>query len=167
MSDNNIYVNAYIDSSIGMIHENVLQVLQLKAQLKVANDLLAAKDASLATLSEQLNEQANQFQNSNLSSSSEIHGLRETNRQLEEQYNGALSKLSHMDTLLKQISDMKSEIIERNEIIKNLEKENTKLKREIENLNVDEVVINTKGKKKQSTPKVVSPTQTVEQTDDF
>jgi hypothetical protein len=52
MSDGNTYFNAFVDAAVGSIHEYVALTLQLKAKLKIANDLLAEKD----NVSDQLEE---------------------------------------------------------------------------------------------------------------
>jgi chromosome segregation ATPase len=52
MSDSNTYFNAFVDAAVGSIHEYVALTLQLKAKLKLANDLLAEKDNSSDQLEE-------------------------------------------------------------------------------------------------------------------
>jgi DNA repair exonuclease SbcCD ATPase subunit len=75
MSDSNTYFNAFVDAAVGSIHEYVALTLQLKAKLKLANDLLAEqdnssdrleqlrseKDAVISELTEQLTRQAEQL----------------------------------------------------------------------------------------------------------
>lgn len=48
------YFNAYVDAAVGSIHEYVALTLQLKAQLRVANELLAEKDQSSAGVQAQI-----------------------------------------------------------------------------------------------------------------
>ena len=75
MSDSNTYFNAFVDAAVGSIHEYVALTLQLKAKLKLANDLLAEqdnssdqleelrveKDAVISELTEQISRQAEQL----------------------------------------------------------------------------------------------------------
>ena len=75
MSDSNTYFNAFVDAAVGSIHEYVALTLQLKAKLKLANDLLAEqdnssdqleelrveKDAVISELTEQITRQAEQL----------------------------------------------------------------------------------------------------------
>ena len=54
MSDSSAYVNTYLDHAMGMIHENITQVLQLRTQAKLATDLVKQKDEIIAKLQEEL-----------------------------------------------------------------------------------------------------------------
>ena len=50
------YINGYIDNAMGMIHDNVSTILQLKTQLRIATEIVPEKDALIASLQEQLDE---------------------------------------------------------------------------------------------------------------
>lgn len=113
MSDTNAYVNAYIDNAVGMIHENINVVLQLKTQVKMANDIIKEKDGLIGSLMSQLESSKN--------ISDEVTRYREVARQAEEAQKNAISKMEHMDTAISQISSMKSEIKKRDAMIANLE----------------------------------------------
>lgn len=128
MSDSNAYVNAYIDHAIGMIHENVNVVLQLKTQLKMANELLAEKDAVIGSLMSKLD--------SYKIDSEEMADLRDKAQRWEESFNTMSTKASHIDTALGQIAQMKAEIKQRDAKIAKLE----------EKLNPTKKTINTKNK---------------------
>ena len=45
MSDSNKFVNSYIETCMNTLQENLANIVQLKTQLKLANDLIAEKDA--------------------------------------------------------------------------------------------------------------------------
>lgn len=136
MSDTNAYVNAYIDNAIGMVHENVNIIIQLKTQLKIANDIILEKDGIIGSLNIQLQ--------SNKNITDELSHYREVARQAEEAHKNISSKVSHMETALAQISQMKSEIKQRDSTIEKLEK---KLKQSIEPLKESpKKTINTKKK---------------------
>lgn len=126
MSDTNAFVNAYIDHAVGMIHENVGNILQLRSQLKVANDLIAEKDAVIGTLTSQLE--------SSKINSDEMSVLRDQARHWEEAHNSMTNKVAHLDTALSQIAQMKKEILDKNDKISKLE----------EKLNPPKKTINTK-----------------------
>jgi chromosome segregation ATPase len=128
MNDSNAYVNAYIDHAIGMIHENVNVVLQLKTQLKMANELLAEKDAAIGSLMSKLD--------SFKIDSDEMADLRDKAQRWEESFNTMATKASHIDTALGQIAQMKAEIKQRDAKIAKLE----------EKLNPTKKTINTKNK---------------------
>lgn len=102
MSDTNAYVNAYIDNAVGMIHENINVVLQLKTQVKMANDIIKEKDNIIGSLMSQLE--------SSKKISDELAHYREVARQAEEAQKNAASKNAHMDIAVSQIASMKSEI---------------------------------------------------------
>lgn len=128
MSDTNAYVNAYIDNAVGMIHENVNAILQLKTQIKIANDIIKEKDGVIGSLMSQLE--------SSKVDSSEMLDLRDKAKRWEESFNTMATKASHIDTALAQIAQMKSEIKERDAKITKLE----------EKLNLTKKTINTKNK---------------------
>lgn len=112
MSDLNKFMNAYVDHAVGMIHEHIATILQLKAQLKVANDLIAEKDGVIASLSSQLETTVN--------SNKDMVALVDKARQWEESYNSMAQKVTHLDTALAQIASMKSEIQARDRTIAEL-----------------------------------------------
>lgn len=103
MSDQNRYINAYIDHAVGMLHENLTVILQTKSQLRVANDLVAEKDKIVNSLQAELE----QFKTNNADKDLAIKNA----QKLEADYNALKSKLSHMDTLLQQMNDMKKTIV--------------------------------------------------------
>lgn len=115
MSDTNAYVNAYIDNAIGMIHENVNVILQLKTQVKIANDVIKEKDGIIGSLTPQLESSKVNF--------NEMVVLRDKVKSLEESYNTMLIKASHVDTALAQITQMKAEIKQRDDKIAKLKEQ--------------------------------------------
>lgn len=132
MSDTNAFINAYIDNSIGMIHENIASILQLKAQLKVANDSLAQKDAVISNLSNEIEQLKN--------TTEEMSQLRLELQQSIDANHGLVNKVSHMDALLNQMNQMKAMVLERDSKIEQLTKE-------IERMKNPESALNSKSKK--------------------
>ena len=136
MSDNNKYINAYVDIAIGTIHEYLASNIQLKAQNKISNDLLSEKEQIIASLQTEISKI-----NKN---SVDMQSLQSSAKTWEESYNAMKVKISHMDALTSQILEMKKEVIKRDEKIKELE---------------DKLVeLNKKNKKKQqpiSEPKTI------------
>lgn len=110
--DQNKYVNAYIESTVGMLHENISQLLQLKAQLKVTNDVIAEKDAIINDLTNRLN--------SNQTIEQEYHRTIKRNQELENEMTGIKNKISHVDTFSRQIVEMKGIIIAKDKMIEEL-----------------------------------------------
>jgi chromosome segregation ATPase len=151
MVDQNKYINGYIDNAVGMIHENVNLILQLKTQLRLANELISEKDAIITNISSELeNNKNNNIENDMMVTklTSDLKHLRAANETMS-------SKLSHIDTALSQISQMKAQIIERDEKIVFLEKS-------IEQLNN-----NRKNKPSLNKVTIQPPTVTKLATDDF
>jgi chromosome segregation ATPase len=92
MSD---YINAYIDNTVGMIHENVTTILQTRTHLRLANDTIAQKDSIISQLSSQIeqlnNQSASQIEQLNIQNleserlKEEIRGLNQSNQDLTNQ----------------------------------------------------------------------------------
>ena len=123
MSDVNAFMNAYVDHAIGMIHENINVILQLRTQLKLANDLIVEKDGVIGSLTSQLE--------SNKVSGDEMSILRDQKRHWEEAHNSMANKVSHLETALSQIAQMKREIQERDIKIAELEEKLNPTKKKI------------------------------------
>ena len=145
MSDPNKFINTYIDTTIATLHEYVGSSLQLKTQLKLANDLLIEKDATItqlisekdtaleklinekdATVSkltselENINNNFSATQGNTETMKAALLSCQDKLKIAEESHSAIASKVSHMDTLLKQLSDMKNEIKTRDTQISSL-----------------------------------------------
>ena len=127
MSDvTNKYVNAYIDTSVSMINEYITKYIQVQAQLKVANDIVAEREGIITQLT------------------AEINRMREESAKVNEaEFNGMKNKLSHMDTLLQQMGQMKLSIKEKDEEINNL-------KNQVIDITTKPVINNKRRKEKQA-----------------
>ena len=120
MSDPNKFINTYIDTTIATLHEYVGSSLQLKTQLKLANDLLIEKDAELSRLTseiENINSNFSNTQDNTETMRAALLSCQDKLRIAEESHGAISSKVSHMDTLLKQLTDMKNEIKTRDDQI--------------------------------------------------
>jgi chromosome segregation ATPase len=96
------------------VHSYLNDILQLKAQLKIANDLVSEKDQVISDLNgqiESLRNESNRHQNDE----SEMQKLRENAAVWEHQYNTMVNKVSHMDALTNQYNDLKKQLIEKTE----------------------------------------------------
>lgn len=114
MVDQNQFINTYIDIIINSVTDHVKSNLQLQTQVKVLEMMSAEKDRIIASLTEQLN------------SNKEAEDWKTKYEAAETNYSAAMNKLNHMDTLLRQLSEMKIEIKKRDAIIANLEKKPSK-----------------------------------------
>lgn len=117
MSDNK-FVNFYIETCVTTLQEYLNNTLQLKTHLKVANDLIAEKDAVIGTLMRELEEKKNVEAQYNL--------IVETNNALNEEMLIYKNKVSHLDTALSQVTEMKAMLQSKDKEIaelKNLEPE--------------------------------------------
>lgn len=102
------YINTYLDFAVGAAHDYLNIVIQLKTQLKIANDILLVKDQTITELTEQketlLKDQLDKEHLQNLES--EIIGLR--------------NKASSFDGIVCQINDMKQIVRDRDQSISGL-----------------------------------------------
>jgi len=169
MSDQNKYINTYIDKSVGMLHEYISMVIQLRTQLQLANDLIQEKDRVISSLNEE--------NSKNVQNQDEINQAKNLARSWEDQYNAIKNKVSHMDTFANQINEMKQALLTKSAEVDELKKDNelkdeevTTLKKEVSELKklvpketVPKKVINTKSKIK---PLIIESEKT-EETDDF
>lgn len=159
MSDQTKFLNAYIENVTGAVHDFLNQNLQLKTQLKLANDAVLEKDGIISSLQNQITNNNTLTEEKNKSDNNARHW--------ESEYNAMKNKVSHMDTLLNQVADMKNVIRQKDDDINRLVNEH---KLEIENLNkkisdieAEKKKINTKKKVtpkllvENSPPKVVEP----------
>lgn len=119
MSDQSVYVNAYIENITAMVHDQLNQIIQLRTQLKVSESALAQKDAHIAELKTSLVSLQN--------NENEMNGLREKVRIAEDSYHALINKVSHMETLQNQFNDIKNKF-------KQKESELTKEKAKVETL---------------------------------
>lgn len=112
MSDPNKYVNVYIDTMMATLHEYLASSLQVKTQLKIANDLLQEKDGIISHLSNEIenvkNSSIKQGDMDNIQS--QLNSYIERTRIAEDSQNALKNKVSHMDTLTTQLVEMKNEI---------------------------------------------------------
>ena len=134
MSDPNKFINTYIDTTIATLHEYVGSSLQLKTQLKLANDLLVERDATITQLTsekdaavsrltseiENINSNFSNTQDNTETMKAALLSCQDKLKIAEESHSAISSKVSHMDTLLKQLTDMKNEIKNRDDQISSL-----------------------------------------------
>lgn len=124
--DDQKYINAYIDTTVGAVHEYINIILQLKAKIKVASDLVLEKDEVIATLQNQLNE--------NKQNTEEVSNAKRDAKSWEEQYHAMKSKVAHMDTLTNQYNELKKQFIETNSELDKLRPDNERLLKEVQDL---------------------------------
>ena len=142
MVDQNTFINTYIDIIVNSLTDQIKANLQLQTQVKVNEFVVAGKDQIISSLNAQLND-------NKVSEDWKVkYEASETN------YASILAKLSHMNTLLAQIGDMKKIILEKN--------------KEIEELKSPKKVINTKITKTKEEPlSIVKEEKSEKKTDDF
>jgi uncharacterized small protein (DUF1192 family) len=125
------YVNAYIDTSVSMINEYITKYIQVQAQLKVANDIVAEREGIITSLT------------------SEIDRLRTDAAKINEnEFTAMKNKLSHMNTLMQQMGQMKLSVKEKDEEINSLKNQIIEL--------TTKPVINIKKKKEKQAEETLS-----------
>lgn len=149
--DQNLFINTYIDVIITTLQEHLKANLQLQTQVKVHEFVVAEKDKTIASLTEEIN------QNKIAEDWKVKYEAAETN------YSAIMSKLKHMDGILAQFNDMKKLLAEKDAQI-------TVLKEDLEQLRNPKKVINTKTKKKEeesNTSLIIEETEKTKTLDDF
>ena len=144
--DQNRYINTYIDVLVGQVNEYTINILQLKTQLRLANEMIQEKDHLIGDLQNRLNAVQN--------NDSDVQKAKDQAKYWEDSYHSMTNKVAHMETLLNQIKEMKNMIGEKDQVI-------LQLNEMIENLQAPKKVINIKTKK--TVDKLIEPTAT----DDF
>lgn len=142
------FINTFVNNAVATIHEYLAINLQLKTQLNILEQIVKGKDEQIAKLQEQNNELLTLPDTVNTSQNEAAHWKR--------LYEEGASKLSHMDTLLAQMKDMKNQILIRDEIIARNEQALKELEKELEGKSQDQ---NKKKRKLEVLP-------TLEKTDD-
>jgi predicted RNase H-like nuclease (RuvC/YqgF family) len=125
MSDQNKFINTYIDNAVGLIHEQVTNIIHLKTQLKLSQDALAEKDGVIEALNSKIVELE---ENSKKKSINDLEYQKALTNAAswEQSYNTMVNKVSHMNTLMKQIADMKNQLKDKDFEIENLKNKKKK-----------------------------------------
>lgn len=105
MTDQSAYVNAYLESAMAMLHDQLNQVVQLKTQVKLSENLLSQKDSTIAELSNKLSV--------SVATEKEFAVLKEKTRIVEDSYHALMNKVSHMESLQNQFNELKKMYIEK------------------------------------------------------
>jgi len=146
--DQNTFINTYIDIVINSLQDYVKANLQLQTQIKVNEFVVAEKDKTIASLTQQLTDNKT------------AEDWKTKYEAAENNYSAILGKLKHMDVLLSQVNDMKKLVLTKDAQIELLNKE-------IEELKSPKKVINTKTKKKEEPLPIVEDKPKETTLDDF
>jgi chromosome segregation ATPase len=145
MEHNEKFVSTYIDSALGLLHQNINTIVELKARVKILedvvhekNDIITKLDGTIGALNDEKKNIAKtiddlylekekfkiEFSEKNNNLIEEIRTLKEKIKTVEEKYEIIQQKSTHMSTYESQIKEMKKEIIAKNEEIENLKEKN-------------------------------------------
>lgn len=116
--DDQKFMNAYVDTAVGTIHEYINIILQLKSKLKVASDMVVEKEEIIGQLRSDLE--------GSRKSGEEISEANQKARSWEEQFNAMKNKLSHMETLSNQYTELKRLYIEKEQEIERIKEQKDK-----------------------------------------
>lgn len=156
------FISLYVDKAVGMLHEYLGTIIQLKTQLQMANDLIQEKDQVIASF----NSESEKVKSESTNLNQELEQAKANARSWEDQFNAMKNKISHMDTLTNQYNEMKNGLIAKNDELSKAQAEIAKLNSIIQELKTPaKKVINTK-KDKSVKPETVIPDKPNE-TDDF
>jgi hypothetical protein len=134
MSDQNKYVNTYIETMMASLHENLATILQLKTQLRLTNEIIQEKDRVIQSLNVEIE---------NLKrSDADYHQAKDNAKIWEESFRAMERKVSHMDTLMNQVKEMKKMVLEKDKEIESLKQTINKRKRKVtEKEDVKQIVL--------------------------
>mgnify|MGYP000920271165 FL=1 len=172
--DQNHYINSYIDTTIGVLHEYLTQILQLKTQLKLAQEVIAEKerinveqDAAIGEQNKIIEEAYQKLDEQIASGSNELNNARAENQRLinemdalRRETEAVNQKASHMESCLKTVVDLKKQLQNRDTIIGELEANVKDLQSKLEN---KEIPVSTKKPK----TTVATKKKVAESEDDF
>lgn len=142
MSSSTEYINAYLENSIGTLHDYLNQILQLKTQLKLLSDSVAIKDETIQNLTSQLEDTKNELVSelervkkeldSNIEShakdSEAVNTARANLQKLQDENDSIKHRLSEFDALVKQFADLKNEYKDKDGQVQRLSSELENLK---------------------------------------
>lgn len=122
MTDQTAYVNAYLENTTSMLHDQLNQIIQLKTQLKLTDSLLAQRDATITDLSNKLSVST--------TIEKEMSVMIEKLRIAEDSHHALTNKVSHMETLQNQFNEVKKLLVKKEKELEQtkllLEEKNTK-----------------------------------------
>ena len=101
MTEQNKFVNTYIENCIQVIHEYLSNILHLRTQVKILEDSVSEKDSQIIDLNNRINELVNNNQ--------QLKELKLKYENAESNYSAAMNKLKHMETLQKQYLELKKD----------------------------------------------------------
>ena len=184
MSDQNKYINTYIDIALGTVHDYLNTLLQTKTELRIANDLVSERDQVISALQTELEQEKSYH--------TELDDARSNAAKWENEVNNLKNSVANFDTLTNQYNTLKQAIIDRDHENSRLKVENEQLKERVKELSKYEKIAKKEEKKSavspvavpkkdinkeipsvektplsMPTPKPVTVTNKVEETDDF
>ena len=120
MSDANKFINTYVDIAVSYTHDYLNTIIQLKTQLKLANDLASEKDQVISGLQTEIDSLKND--------NSKMNEIENNARNQEAEHSAMKNRVAHMDTLTNQYNQLKADYIAKDEEIKKLNETILKLK---------------------------------------
>lgn len=168
METNDKFFNAYVDLAVGMLHQNVNTILELKTQIKLLEDNVRLKDSviseldgAIGVLNEEKKNRSSDLDKVYLEKeeirselSQQIEILNSKLASMEEKYEQMQQKYVHMATYETQIKEMKRELQAKNEEIDQLKKQSEKplpIKESVkEDINIKNIVANKKIQQKKT-----------------
>jgi len=147
MSDQNKYINTYVDLAIGTVHDYLNTILRTKTELKLANDLVLERDQVISALNEQLEKEREYH--------TELDQARSNASKWEIEVNTLKNSVTNFNTLTNQYNTLKQAIIDRDHQNAELIKENQILKEKVKELSKYEKITKKEEKKSAVSPVVV------------
>lgn len=108
MTDQTTFINTYVDTVVEALHADINEILQLKTQNKILNNMSQEKSKIIEDLNSRI--KALEEQNTNvIDSTNNMNQAINQARHWEEQYNTMVNKVSQIDALSNQFTELKTE----------------------------------------------------------
>ena len=110
MGDNSSnFINAFIDHAVGTLHEQLSQIIHLKAQYKLAEDMIAERDKYIEVLKGEIENSKRELSDNK----TDVSTLAEKTNEVI----ALKTQLNHMKTFSNQVNQMKKMLIEKDKEI--------------------------------------------------
>jgi len=147
MSDQNKYINTYIDIALGTVHDYLNTLLQVKTELRIANDLVSERDQVISGLNAELDKEREYH--------TELDDARSNAVRWENEVTTLKNSVANFDVLTNQYNTLKQAIVERDHENAALKTENEELKAKVKELSKYEKIAKKEEKKSAVSPVAV------------
>lgn len=136
MESNNNYFNKYVETAISTAHELLTTVIQLKANIKLANEIIESQKNQNENITKELetknetNDIIKKLENELIDIKEELSNERQEKAHAISEKNSLITKASHINTFTNEIKQLRKDLEEKNkelETLKSKKKKSTKM----------------------------------------